>query len=249
MDPTPTWPLETRLITIFKVDSFNVEHHASHKAYYQIWVDGFILDGFGDKVAASIQLSADDGDTSKVCEYENIYSVGSLHTLDTSLFGAQSGCFNFYGPDTKPLPLEKFDALNEYFITRARWEPNPESPDINNITSSSIASLCEKEDGSFVRIFCKVTGLKEICTKQGAVMGFATVGDLTGECQITLFGDIYPEVSNMIKSDEPLTIVGKLELCEQGPTILLSGSKCLVSISANQQSTVTKRSLADGNGR
>jgi hypothetical protein len=54
----------------------------------------------------------------------------------------------------------------------------------------------------------------------------------TGESKVTLFGDIYPVVSNMINSGDPLIIAGKLELGEEGPAIILSGSVGLVSKSS-----------------
>lgn len=52
-------------------------------------------------------------------------------------------------------------------------------------------------------------------------MCFASVDDSTGSAEITVFGDLYPEVSNLLNSDETLCIVGKLEITEKRACILV----------------------------
>ncbi len=230
MESASEWLLETRLVTVFKVDNVMVFHHTSGDPYFQISVSGFVLDGWGEKVPADINLHADDGATPEVSELESVYSIGSIHRLDATLFGTLGGCFQFYNPETEPVSQIEYHALNKLFIRRNGLTPGIERTDLSKIVLSSIASLCERIDGSIVRINCNVTGLREITTKRGAVMASVTVSDVTGAIEITLFSDIYSEVSSMIKSGEPLIITGKLQLGDQGPTILLFGSECFVSI-------------------
>lgn len=52
-------------------------------------------------------------------------------------------------------------------------------------------------------------------------MGFVTIEDLTGSVEITVFSDIYATASPLLKSDDPLFVVGKLEKSEKGCKVLI----------------------------
>jgi DNA polymerase-3 subunit alpha len=52
-------------------------------------------------------------------------------------------------------------------------------------------------------------------------MGFVTIEDLTGSVEITVFSDIYATTSPLLKSDDPLLVVGKLEKGEKGCKVLV----------------------------
>ncbi|MDD5285893.1 MAG: DNA polymerase III subunit alpha [Desulfuromonadaceae bacterium] len=93
--------------------------------------------------------------------------------------------------------------------------------DIKRLSNSEIANLVELIDGSEVRICGIVSALKEITTKKGDRMGFATIEDLTGSVEITVFSDIYSTSSLLLKSDEPIFITGKLEKGEKGCKVLV----------------------------
>lgn len=97
--------------------------------------------------------------------------------------------------------------------------------DIKRLASSEIANLGELSDNSEVRICGIVSGLKEITTKKGDRMGFATIEDLTGSVEITVFSDVYTVASGLLKSDDPLLVTGKLENGEKGCKILVQGHK------------------------
>lgn len=97
--------------------------------------------------------------------------------------------------------------------------------DIRRLASAEIAALGELTDGSEVRVCGIVSGLKEITTKKGDRMGFVTIEDLSGSVEVTVFSDIYAGAVNMLKSDDPLLIIGKLEKGEKGAKILVQAQK------------------------
>ncbi len=93
--------------------------------------------------------------------------------------------------------------------------------DIKQLGATAIISLQELPEASQVRICGIVTSLKEITTKKGDRMAFATIEDLTGQVEITIFADMYAEYVNLLKSDDPLCISGKLEKGEKGCKLLI----------------------------
>lgn len=93
--------------------------------------------------------------------------------------------------------------------------------DIKRLTNTDIASMVEMAEGSEVRICGIVSAFKEITTKKGDRMGFVTIEDLTGSVEITVFSDIYASTSALLKSDDPLLVIGKLEKGEKGCKVLV----------------------------
>ena len=93
--------------------------------------------------------------------------------------------------------------------------------DIKRLTNTDIASMVEMAEGSEVRICGIVSAFKEITTKKGDRMGFVTIEDLTGSVEITVFSDIYATTSTLLKSDDPLLVIGKLEKGEKGCKVLI----------------------------
>ncbi len=93
--------------------------------------------------------------------------------------------------------------------------------DVKRLSNTDIANMVEMADGSEVRICGIVSAFKEITTKKGDRMGFVTIEDLTGSVEITVFSDIYATTSPLLKSDDPLLVVGKLEKGEKGCKVLI----------------------------
>jgi DNA polymerase-3 subunit alpha len=93
--------------------------------------------------------------------------------------------------------------------------------DIKRLRNTEIAAMVEMADGSEVRICGIVSAFKEITTKKGDRMGFVTIEDLSGSVEITVFSDIYASASALLKSDDPLLVVGKLEKGEKGCKVLI----------------------------
>ena len=93
--------------------------------------------------------------------------------------------------------------------------------DIKRLATAEIVRLPELADNSEVRLCGIVTSLKEITTKKGDRMGFATIEDLTGQVEITVFSDMYTLAAGLLKSDDPLLVTGKLEKGEKGCKLLV----------------------------
>ncbi|MDY0384124.1 DNA polymerase III subunit alpha [Trichlorobacter sp.] len=93
--------------------------------------------------------------------------------------------------------------------------------DIKRLASAEIARLLELADNSEVRICGVVTLFREIMTKKGDRMCFATLEDLTGSIEITVFPDVYAECCSLLKTDDPLLVTGKLERGEKGCKLLV----------------------------
>ncbi len=97
--------------------------------------------------------------------------------------------------------------------------------DIKRLANCEIAKLSELEENSEVRICGIVSTFREIITKKGDRMCFATIEDLTGSVEITVFSDIYAGAAPLLKSDDPLLVIGKLEKTEKGAKILVQAQK------------------------
>ncbi len=93
--------------------------------------------------------------------------------------------------------------------------------DIKRLSNTDIATMFEMADSSEVRFCGIVSAFKEITTKKGDRMGFVTIEDLTGSVEITVFSDIYATTSPLLKSDDPLLVIGKLEKGEKGCKVLI----------------------------
>lgn len=98
------------------------------------------------------------------------------------------------------------------------------SSDIKRLASAEIARLPDLADNSEVRVCGVVTLFREITTKKGDRMCFATIEDLTGSIEITVFPDVYADCSQLLKTDDPLLVTGKLEKGEKGCKLLVMRS-------------------------
>jgi DNA polymerase-3 subunit alpha len=93
--------------------------------------------------------------------------------------------------------------------------------DIKRLSNTDIASMVEMADGSEVRFCGIVTTCKEITTKKGDRMCFATLEDLSSSIEITVMPDIYALAAPLLKCDDPLLVVGKMEKGEKGCKVVI----------------------------
>ncbi|MBT0652343.1 hypothetical protein [Geomobilimonas luticola] len=114
-DSVTTSPLNgIKLVTVVKVIDCNVFHNGGERPWNQISIGGFALDGMWNVVFMDMMFSADDGDDEEVNRLLNIYSPGSLHWVD-STFSLLGGGFSFLYPETRPVSVENFEAINAFF--------------------------------------------------------------------------------------------------------------------------------------
>lgn len=110
------WPLDgIKIVTILKVAKFWVYHHTVNQPYYQMWIDGFVLDSFGEVALAKLNLNADDSEAERVAKLEKLYFDGSLHWLESGNFMFNHLDMNFYNSETKPVASHEYAAINIFF--------------------------------------------------------------------------------------------------------------------------------------
>jgi len=108
------------------------------------------------------------------------------------------------------LSFEK-ETLGFYITSHplARYEE-----DIKRFTSENTASLAQFETGREVKICGVVSAFKEITTRKGERMAFATLEDLKGVIEVILFPDIFLSSLSYLKGDDPILVKGILDIGE-----------------------------------
>ena len=110
-------------------------------------------------------------------------------------------------PEKERLAMEK-EALGFYISGHPL---QAYSAELKRYTTGSIVSLLDRLDGAEVKVAGIVASLKEIKTKKGDMMAFITIEDLTGASEVTVFPDCYRIVSQLLKTDDPVLVIGTLE--------------------------------------
>ncbi len=91
-----------------------------------------------------------------------------------------------------------------------------------------LQDLPELVDKEAVRLAGTVAGLKEINSKKGERMAFATLEDLTGSCEVIVFADIFRQCSPLLKGEAPLWITGTISKDEKGVKVIANEVLTLV---------------------
>lgn len=95
------------------------------------------------------------------------------------------------------------------------------------INTAWVAELKERpdagidEDGRQVVMGGILTALRPKATKKGAMMGFITLEDLTGQIECLLFPRIFERYSKLLELDMPVLLTGHLSVREEEDTKLL----------------------------
>ena len=63
-------------------------------------------------------------------------------------------------------------------------------------------------------------GIKEIVTKKGDRMGFLTLQDLTGSCEVVVFPDLYKTNSALMRKDATVFIRGRVNSRDDIPKVV-----------------------------
>lgn len=86
--------------------------------------------------------------------------------------------------------------------------------------NSKTSELVEKKNQSTVRMGGIISTLKEISTKKGDRMAFATLEDLQGQTELILFPEVYRQSIELVKSEQPLYVIGKVDVGEDQAKII-----------------------------
>jgi DNA polymerase-3 subunit alpha len=104
--------------------------------------------------------------------------------------------------------------------------------DMKRFTTADTVSLSEISDGKEVRICGIVVALKEMITKKGDRMGFATIEDLFSTVEVVIFPETYAKSVDLLKTDEPLVISGTVDVGEKSIKIKATEISNLFELSA-----------------
>ncbi|MDH4227391.1 MAG: DNA polymerase III subunit alpha [Deltaproteobacteria bacterium] len=83
--------------------------------------------------------------------------------------------------------------------------------ELSFFTTDTTDSLMDKSSGDDVSVAGIVTSMRETTTKKGSRMGFARVEDISGAVEVVIFSDLYAKCKELVSSDEPVVVSGKLE--------------------------------------
>lgn len=88
-------------------------------------------------------------------------------------------------------------------------------------TSDTIKSISEIKARREVRFAGVVTAMREIMTRRGEKMAFATLEDLTATIEVIVFSDVYKNSSFLLKGEHPLFFVGTSEVGEESVKVIV----------------------------
>jgi DNA polymerase-3 subunit alpha len=94
--------------------------------------------------------------------------------------------------------------------------------DMEARTSCRIAALPDRADGEDVTIAGVAAGVKEIMTKKGERMAFVRLEDLSGSVEVVVFAEIFRKNQDLILSDRPLIVRGRLDSEDEGVKVVAS---------------------------
>lgn len=148
-------------------------------------------DELGQESLFAFALEADSGDSATEHDEVKLDAIPDWNRLARLAFEKEVLGFYLSGH-----PLDGIDSLMRVY------------------TSGSIASLDSMPTKSKVVVAGLVSGLKEIITKKGTRMAFATFEDTSGALELVIFPDIYAQSEAALKGDTALVISGGFEKSE-----------------------------------
>ena len=93
-------------------------------------------------------------------------------------------------------------------------------PYMKSISSKTIQEVKSKNKAE-VQIWGMIENLREVRTRKGETMAFATLEDHTGYLDLVFFSSTYLDFEKMLKTDEPLLIGGRMQQFDSSPTCVV----------------------------
>ncbi|NPA24984.1 MAG: DNA polymerase III subunit alpha, partial [Deltaproteobacteria bacterium] len=84
--------------------------------------------------------------------------------------------------------------------------------ELKRCTTATAADLVQCENGATVRIGGLLNSVKSKRTRNGKLMAFAVLEDLSGSVEVTLFEESFIKARDFIANDTPLILEGRLEV-------------------------------------
>jgi DNA polymerase-3 subunit alpha len=89
-------------------------------------------------------------------------------------------------------------------------------------TDCTLNELERRRDGEVVTVGGIVSSLKQLTTKKGEPMVFATLEDVTGACEVVAFNSVYQQARDLLLQDRVLVVKGRVDHKQQGETKLVA---------------------------
>ncbi|HLY95177.1 MAG TPA: DNA polymerase III subunit alpha, partial [Gaiellaceae bacterium] len=86
----------------------------------------------------------------------------------------------------------------------------------------TLNELERRRDGEIVTVGGIVSQLKQLTTKKGDLMVFATLEDVTGSCEVVAFNSVYAHARDLLLQDRILIVKGRIDHKQQGETKLVA---------------------------
>jgi DNA polymerase-3 subunit alpha len=91
---------------------------------------------------------------------------------------------------------------------------------IEKFTNADADSIKTMNDHAGVRLAGMIRSVKVIKTKRGDLMAFATVEDMQGTFEATIFSALYAQVNELLAGDDPILVEGQLQKDENSTKVL-----------------------------
>ncbi len=88
------------------------------------------------------------------------------------------------------------------------------------LKAASIADLAQRPVAARLTLLGQITALKEIPTKSGERMAFATLEDMTGSVELTVFPAPFKAAAALLRSREPIVVRGRVDETDKGRVVL-----------------------------
>jgi DNA polymerase III subunit alpha len=89
-------------------------------------------------------------------------------------------------------------------------------------TDCALTELERRRDGEIVVVGGLVSSLKQLTTKKGEPMVFATIEDLTGSVEVVAFNSVYVHARDLLVQDGVLIVKGRVDHKQMGETKLVA---------------------------
>lgn len=117
---------------------------------------------------------------------------------------------------------------------------------VRPMTTGLIKDLVDKESKSSVRVVGLASGIKEIITKKGTRMAFATLEDTSGGLELVVFPNTFKQYEAVLKSDGALLVTGNVEVdgdrvkilaekLERADSIFHKAKRLIIKVNPEQQ--------------
>lgn len=119
-------------------------------------------------------------------------------------------------PESQLLAFER-ELLGFYVTTHplSKYEKT-----LKNYATASTDTLTEFHDQEEVTIGGVIDAVKEIVTKKGDKMGFLTLQDLSGSCEVVVFPELYRTSASLIRKDTAIFLRGRVNSRDDVPKII-----------------------------